>query len=285
MSSVNTSIRGNLEPSPAKTTRNSSDGKTRASFTGTLIFFLLVTILLYDGWLNRFNKDITAEHGIGYWLGIIGGSLMLLLLLYPLRKRWGAMRKLGAVKHWFRFHMALGVLGPTAILYHSNFQLGALNSNIALSCMLIVASSGLLGRYFYAKIHHGLYGRQATLEELNAALSAQENILLGDSAVATRMSERLARYHSLAQPPSSLAQSLARVLALAIHTRSDYWRIRRGYSRELRRHLADYFSAIRHVAEYSLYTRLFALWHILHLPLFVMMLITGIVHVIAVHVY
>jgi hypothetical protein len=285
VSSINTGIRDDLDSSPAKAARDGVTGSTRASITGTLIFFLLVAILLYDGWLNRFNKDITAEHGIGYWLGIIGGSLMLLLLLYPLRKRWGAMRKLGAVKHWFRFHMALGVLGPTAILYHSNFQLGSLNSNVALFCMLIVASSGLLGRYFYAKIHHGLYGRQATLEELNSALSAQKNILLGDATVAAKVRERLARYHGLAQMPSSLSRSIACVLTLSVQTRRDYWRIQRGYSRELRQHLADYFSAVRHVAEYSLYARLFALWHVLHLPLFVMMLITGIVHVIAVHVY
>lgn len=66
MSSINTSIRDALDPSPAKTNRDSLTRGTRASITGTLIFFLLVAILLYDGWLNRFNKDITAEHGIGY---------------------------------------------------------------------------------------------------------------------------------------------------------------------------------------------------------------------------
>jgi hypothetical protein len=31
--------------------------------------------------------------------------------------------------------------------------------------------------------------------------------------------------------------------------------------------------------------RLFALWHLLHMPLFIMLVATGIIHVIAVHLY
>ena len=44
-------------------------------------------------------------------------------------------------------------------------------------------------------------------------------------------------------------------------------------------------SAARRVAEFEGCARLFALWHVLHIPLFVMLLIAGVVHVIAVHVY
>jgi hypothetical protein len=43
--------------------------------------------------------------------------------------------------------------------------------------------------------------------------------------------------------------------------------------------------AARRVAEFEACERLFAAWHVLHLPLFVMLVIVGIVHVIAVHVY
>ena len=43
--------------------------------------------------------------------------------------------------------------------------------------------------------------------------------------------------------------------------------------------------ASRQVAEFGIYERLFSLWHVLHLPLFFMLLVTGIVHVVAVHVY
>jgi hypothetical protein len=53
----------------------------------------------------------------------------------------------------------------------------------------------------------------------------------------------------------------------------------------VRRYVARRLDATRRVAEFESYERLFALWHVLHLPLFFMLLIAGIVHVIAVHVY
>ena len=92
--------------------------------------------------------------------------MMLLLLLYSARKHVRWLKFLGPTVAWFRYHMILGVLGPLCILYHSNFGLGATNSNVALFSMLTVAGSGLIGRYIYARIHHGLYGSKLSLGEL-----------------------------------------------------------------------------------------------------------------------
>ena len=44
-------------------------------------------------------------------------------------------------------------------------------------------------------------------------------------------------------------------------------------------------TATRRVADYQAYVSLFSWWHVLHLPLFFLLLIAGIVHVVAVHVY
>jgi hypothetical protein len=41
----------------------------------------------------------------------------------------------------------------------------------------------------------------------------------------------------------------------------------------------------RRVAEYQAYVSLFSWWHVLHLPLFFLLLIAGVVHIVAVHVY
>jgi len=45
--------------------------------------------------------------GVGprYWLGVAGGTGMLMLFLYPLRKRWRAMREIGSTRFWFALHM------------------------------------------------------------------------------------------------------------------------------------------------------------------------------------
>ena len=68
---------------------------------------------------------------------------------------------------------------------------------------------------------------------------------------------------------------------------------RRGWSKKIRnekgriarRHLADYLPPARKVVELNFYERLFSLWHVLHIPLFAMLVITGIGHVVAVHMY
>ena len=58
-------------------------------------------------------------------------------------------------------------------------------------------------------------------------------------------------------------------------------RIRRAASR----YIHEFTVLTGRVAQFSLYERLFALWHILHLPLFVLMVLSAVVHIFAVHVY
>jgi len=127
-------------------------------------------------WTTQTERYISPNRGAGYALGIIGGSLMLILLVYSLRKRWTWLKFLGSTPGWFRFHMVLGIAGPVCILYHSNFATGATNSNVALFSMLTVAGSGLIGRYIYARIHHGLYGRKLELGELRAGAEGLRNL-------------------------------------------------------------------------------------------------------------
>ena len=260
----------------------------------TLLAYLLVMFVIYLGWNSRAERALTAESGPGYILGIIGGVMMLLLLLYPLRKHSRAMRRLGPVKYWFRTHMLFGVLGPVCILFHSGFQLGSLNSNVALFCMLTVASSGLVGRYFYTRIHHGLYGRKATLEELSrhAALLGEKLARSLDNYpwAAARIQAFEQRTH---QAPHNLAGSFLMLLSLGLRSRALYlwlWlRMPRSLSfdsrRALLRHMGAQLESLRRVAEFHFYERLFAAWHVLHFPLFLMLIVSGVVHVIAVHMY
>lgn len=59
---------------------------------------ILVAARLFRGWLQRDKGHLTAKTGLGYYLGIVGSVLMLALLLYPLRKRFRAIRFAGSVR-------------------------------------------------------------------------------------------------------------------------------------------------------------------------------------------
>src|SRR6266702_1841529 len=269
--------------------------------------FLLMAALLYIGWHSQTERYITPQRGLGYALGIVGGSLMLLLFVYSARKHFSWLAFLGPTVHWFRFHMLLGVAGPLCILYHANFRLGATNSNVALISMLTVAGSGIVGRYFYSRIHHGLYGSKATLGELRAGSDNLQSVS-GSVAFVPELVERLeaAERRMLAAGPQLPVLGLAKpfvVAALAIHSR---WSLRRyvnralraavrnstvisGQRRRLRRTALAYINrriaATRRLADFQAFERLFSLWHALHIPLIVMLLLAGIVHVVVVHLY
>ena len=136
---------------------------------GTIEFLATVgvsAVVLIVAWRSRDSGILVPETGWGYALGIIGGLVLLSLLVYPMRKRLPVLRRLGTIPNWFRLHMLLGVFGPVLIVVHSNFNLGSMNSRMALFAMLIVASSGFIGRFLYARIHRGLYGKKSSLPEL-----------------------------------------------------------------------------------------------------------------------
>lgn len=254
-------------------------------------FSAMVFMAVFIGWRLRDYRLISAENGIGYWLGITGCGMLVLLLVYPMRKRIKALRKIGSVKAWFRSHMLLGVFGPLCILFHSNFHLGSLNSRVALFSMLTVSISGVAGRYFYGKIHHGLYGKKADLSQLRNVLEEEKENLSSQSELLGDVNERLmALSKQVLIPPTTLTGSIRRVVSLHLSAVSIRRKLRREVKINTKLHSEDHkisnlLKAIINVAEYSCYERLFSLWHVLHIPLFFIMLITIVVHIVAVHQY
>ena len=143
--------------------------KPRPRIHWPMVWAVFTAAVLFWGYRGHLERFITPQRGFGYALGITGASLMLFLLLYSARKRLRWLRWMGSIPAWFEVHMACGVIGPILILFHSNFSLGATNSNVALFCMLAVAGSGVVGRYIYTRLHAQLEGHVATLEQLKAA--------------------------------------------------------------------------------------------------------------------
>jgi hypothetical protein len=274
--------------------------------TPARVGFALAALLIFLGLRLPLERVLSPERGLGYALGIIGGSAMLLLLVYPARKRARWLVAIGSVKVWFQIHMALGVAGPLLILYHSNFSLGATNSNVALFAMVIVSASGIAGRYFYTRIHSGLYGHRTNLAELQSAAQALREKVAGASFVPDLLAALDSAERRLTQRSNAPARVLLRPLTVTARMWLERRRLTRQavvelrataarsrvvaerhahFERAVRRYIARRLQATRQVVEFEAYERLFSLWHVLHLPLFFILLIAGVVHVVAVHVY
>jgi len=282
-------------------------GTRQSRQSGAFYGYSLTVIACGIGWLLRDRNMISPEDGLGYWLGIVGGSMMLVLLLYPLRKRIRALRFLGGTQQWFRMHMILGVLGPVLVLYHSNFQLGSFNSRVALYCMLLVAGSGVIGRHIYAHIHNGLYGQKSTLKEMRDDLTVSLEKSQGLATLLPTLTQQLEALSTQVQGDAVTGRLTTGASLLWSVRRYFIWASLLVTARRELKHQSDTSPAIARdlprlrktsnlfirnfvrltsrVAQFTLYERLFSLWHVLHMPLFFMMIISALIHVLAVHMY
>lgn len=291
------------------TTNLPRSGKAEAGgrFLTRLTMAVLLAALLFAAWIVIVERPYTAGSDLGYAMGLTGGSMMLILLLYPLRKHFKLFQRLGALRHWFAIHMALGILGPSLVVFHTTFQLGSLNSKIALVSMLLVAGSGIIGRFIYVRIHHGLYGRAATLEEQHDQLARSEEeaktlfahtpeirdqlYAFHDMVLATKVSVpvRIWRFMSIRLRGRFLLRSLRKPLQQAVlqQAAAAGWTAptQRAHWRLARKEAAEYVATVCAVAQFRVWKRLFSLWHVAHVPFVFLLIGSGIAHVVAVHLY
>ena len=247
------------------------------------------------------GKYYTPRSNFGFYLGVVGSVMMLALLLYPLRKHVRFMQRWGALKHWFRWHMIMGIVGPTLILFHSTFHLRSLNATIALISMLIVVISGVIGRFVYTKIHYGLYGSRATLEKVRQEFAGSSDSLRSRFHMAPRVEQWLHSFESEANRPERsfitmwwhlfalgwtrrlYAFRCAKELRAVIgSTRSTEFR---GGASDAIRLANRYLRDAERVAEFATYERVFSLWHVLHIPLMYLLAASAVFHIIAVYMY
>jgi len=288
---------------PGKVARKSAEVRTGGLSALTLSLVCAIVIAL--GWRNRGLGFVRPDSGVGYALGILGVTCMLLLCLYSVRKRVAALGFLGPLRVWFRLHMFLGIIGPLAILYHCDFHRGSVNSTVALFSMLIVFISGLIGRFIYTKIHKGVYGRRVTLDETRERfLQVREEVKTYGCEFAD-VDSRLHRFEQRATDSSrGLLGSLflwpcivlwARFLSLQCRRRvskmarhAQQPRTKGGLERassSASESIREYLHAVVKLVELRLYERLFSLWHAFHIPFIFLMFLAAMVHVVAVQMY
>lgn len=253
------------------------------------------------------EQPYRAGSDIGYYMGLAGGSMMLFLLLYPLRKNIKLFNKMGALRHWFALHMALGILGPTLVVFHTTFELGALNSKIAFLSMMLVAGSGIIGRFIYVRIHHGLYGRAATLDEQRERLARSEDEARTLFAHHPEIRDRLYAFYDMAlDEKTGTITRIWRFMTMRLRGRLLLRELRRpikeilvrqaaelGWSRQVqathwklaRKETSAFVVSVCSVAQFKAWKRLFSLWHVAHIPFVFLLVGSGIAHVVAVHLY
>lgn len=303
---MNTNTQTNL--SGQQMEHRKPQAKTRSKEHGWKIFLLVICVVLAIGYFISTQNYYKPGDDVGYNMGLVGGLMLLALLLYPLRKRVRFLRSLGILPTWFKWHMIFGILAPTLILFHSTFHIGSINAGMALGAMLLVAGSGVFGRFFYTKIHKGLYGRQATLKEAQDEMEKTGSVkslsfapeiekkLNEFRAVTASVSKGgstgLLHFATIGIKAALLSRSLVKVLRHTMYSQASEKNWNAAQMKQLeqmfeesKKQIEFIINAVRDVAQFHTYERLFSWWHIFHIPLVYLLIFSGIFHVISVHMY
>ena len=252
-------------------------------------------VLGREYWDERYY---TPDEGLGYYIGMTGGIMMLLAMCYTLFKYVPALRTKAVMKNWLTIHLFFGIVGPFLVMFHSTFQIGSLNGGIALISMGLVFVSGVIGRFLYSKTHFYLGGKKARVKDLKEVLKL---------AGRTIKSERLETFsESVLSHRDTLPSAVWELMSFGWRSRWLYFRLTsdlhhhllpmakqngwnyrtvRQKKREFKRQLREYILMLKKVALYHVYERFFSFWRNAHVPLLYLLLMSGIVHVVAVHMY
>lgn len=279
----------------------------KSDYLAWILIFMSAVATGY-GYSTRHLDRFVPYEETGYYLGIVGGSLMLAQVFYSIIKRSRRFGKPSWSRLLFEVHMALGFIGPVLILFHSNFSWGAKNSNVALITMLLVVGSGLVGRIVYGEFHaaHLETSHDATvrLNQARSLITAIEADVGGSNGAIQRILARFSiapflesgnrRRHfwqALVIPfrvrfAQTQLKGLVRKLILE-NAKTQGWSkaVQKEHHAAAHKHVREFLVSYRRASQYAFWSRVFALWHAVHLPLFFLLLISGITHVVAVHWY
>jgi hypothetical protein len=230
---------------------------------------------------------------VGLWLGVIGTTLMIVMLVYTLRKAAPRARWLGPVPAWLRFHMICGVMGPIYVALHAGLMWPRGVVAVAFWCMVLVAASGVFGRYVYGFFPRNAAGRVEDLDDAREELAVLREDLVVATAGHTGAGRAIAEAVDLSREIDR-PRSLLGLLAMGFEVRRRARRIRSllartslapAIRRRVARDLVDQLRMARSLAAWEVSVRLFRYWHLFHLPLAKAMYAIALLHVITALVF
>ncbi len=260
----------------------------------SIVFLLALTVYGWDYYtLSAADRPFSPKHAllkpsgsIGLKLGFLGMAVFFAIFLYPLRKRWPWLMRIGSTKHWLDIHVLLGLSAPFIIAFHSSFKFRGF-AGIAFWIMASVSASGVVGRYLYSQIPRRVNAAELSrkeVQELQQQLSQQltEQRLLPQADI--RQALRLPSPQTVDRLPIVVAivymmildvQRVFRIARLRRHALrgSEYLTSLFGLVRTGHRDLERAIDTAREEAMLSkriLFLsrseKVFHLWHIVHKP-------------------
>jgi hypothetical protein len=245
------------------------------------------------------NHQLRPSGSIGIRLAIMGVITFFGIYIYPFRKRWKWLARIGKTRNWLDVHVVMGTAAPVLITFHAAFRMHGL-AGTASWIMLVVTASGFVGRYLYAQIPRRLNAAELSLQEMHNMAAELAEELQNQSLVSAEELEPL-----LAVPAKQDVERLSVPSALLLMLTCDMKRpfhaarVRRravaglGRIRTIWGLLPSNQANLEKVIELArqrswMATKLsfmaktqqvFHLWHVVHRPFSISFAILAIVHI------
>ena len=226
----------------------------------------------------------------GHGLGIIGSAMILLLLLYSVRKRGFMGLRFGPLRRWLDVHIFFGIMGPLLITLHTAMKFNGIVS-ISYFSMLAVAFSGVFGRYIYMQIPRDARGHALGLEDAGERQSEIQKMLVENYGASSHALQAIEDFASSGTAASSsklrgILVSLKLDLTLNRRARKLRRRLSRG-DRPVPKEVIDKVVSLakessvlqRRVALLDSMSELLHYWHVFHKPFAYVMLFIMVLHV------
>lgn len=230
---------------------------------------------------------------VGQSAGLVALAVFVFLWLYPLRKRYRWLAWTGSLARWLDVHVSAALLLPLLVTIHAAWRFGGV-IGLGFWAMMLVWTSGLVGRYIYARIPRSRSGVELSRDEI----AAERRGLL--QAIATTTGLDIGAVEESLQsepPPAGLgpAATIVWMIREDLACRRAAGRLRRlcaarpDARRPDARALARASTLARQEVALTQQARLlgathnlFRYWHIAHRPFAVLALTAVLVHVIVV---
>jgi hypothetical protein len=256
----------------------------------------LVGFLAWKGWdyytLDRIarlrsplHKAMRPAGAWGHGVGIAATAFMLSNFLYPLRKRWRAMKGLWGIRDWMNFHVFVGFMSPLVISFHAAFRSNNTLATATASALGVVVLTGIVGRFVYGVVPSA--GERAEELEMIAAKFERLRAQVEPMLAGHRHRERLLALIALAtaEPPRrSLVGALAALPFTRAATRLRLLAVRRLF-RDAEQYASFRDRVIRlrrlrfQISFYGGLRRFLRGWRVLHASLAVFLVFAIAVHI------
>ncbi len=285
--------------------KDASSGLRKSTIALIVICLPLLAINIVGAPFYTAPLEVRARHPWRAWLqpsGYIGQSagiaafvIFVFLWLYPLRKKWKALRWTGSIGKWLDVHVTTALALPLLLAIHAAWRSDGV-IGLGLLAMMIVIASGIVGRYLYTRIPRARSGIELTRDEV----AGQRRELIQKLAAATGLTPQVLESTLHGGQTSDADGNPLRVLAQLVAADLFRWRRMRQLrarwvaltprnhrldEKQLREALRLATLELKLEQQSRMLNathRVFRYWHVAHRPFALTALVAVVIHVVVV---